>query len=344
MYFRTPFASSGDITAIPEPMQGDGSVSFTEGFGFDYQRDLGTDPAALAIPRNQMNWILNQITLSLQQWQQQAFPAWIAASDNDGSPYAYAANAYVLYTDGNVYQSIVAANTATPGTDATKWALFTNAPAFRTADVIETYDATLPAGWLWMDGKTIGNATSGATGRANADAQSLFTTLWNSITNTVLPIQDSAGNPSTRGLTPAADFSANKRLPIPDRRGKVAAAADNLGGTAAGILTGNTSQGINGTVLGNGGNPTLLGGEQAHLLILSETPSHDHLLANTDSGAPANLNPTSYITQTYINQALSYVLAGSNTPPTIGISSSVGGGQIHNNVQPTIIANFRIKL
>lgn len=75
-----------------------------------------------------------------------------------------------------------------------------------------------PSGWLKANGSTIGNASSGATLRANADTSALFTLLWDNVANTELPIQDSAGAASTRGASAAADFAANKRLPVPDLR------------------------------------------------------------------------------------------------------------------------------
>jgi hypothetical protein len=77
---------------------------------------------------------------------------------------------------------------------------------------------TAPAGWLIEDGKTIGGAASGATGRANADTQDLFTLLWTEFTNTELVIQTNAGFASTRGASAAADFAANKRMPLFDSR------------------------------------------------------------------------------------------------------------------------------
>lgn len=77
---------------------------------------------------------------------------------------------------------------------------------------------TPPDGWLLCDGSTIGDASSGATARANADTEDLFTLLWGSWANTELTIQDSSGTPTTRGASAAADFAAHKRLPVPDHR------------------------------------------------------------------------------------------------------------------------------
>lgn len=86
---------------------------------------------------------------------------------------------------------------------------------------------TAPAGWLIEDGKTIGNAASGATGRANADTQDLFTHLWTQFTNTELIIQTSAGAASTRGASAAADFAANKRMPLFDSRTRFLRGSDS---------------------------------------------------------------------------------------------------------------------
>lgn len=76
-----------------------------------------------------------------------------------------------------------------------------------------------PNGYIKANGLTIGSATSGATNRANADAWPLFLLWWNEFDNTVLHIQDSAGNPTARGASAAADWTANKRLPTFDYRG-----------------------------------------------------------------------------------------------------------------------------
>lgn len=85
-----------------------------------------------------------------------------------------------------------------------------------------------PAGWLKCNGQTIGNAASGGTAWANAGASALFTILWDNFANAQLPIQDSTGAASTRGANAAADFAANKRMPLPDLRGEwVRGWADN---------------------------------------------------------------------------------------------------------------------
>lgn len=42
--FKIPFATQGDKTVVPIEIQTDGSVSYTQGYGYDYERDQVTDP------------------------------------------------------------------------------------------------------------------------------------------------------------------------------------------------------------------------------------------------------------------------------------------------------------
>lgn len=123
-FYRTPFAASGDISPIPIGPLGDGSLSYAEGFSFDYERNPATDPAAKRIPRDQTNQLYRDITDNIGQYQRFSVPEWITSADNGGTPYAYARGAQVRYDAGagvRVFASLVDANTSVPGSDATKW-------------------------------------------------------------------------------------------------------------------------------------------------------------------------------------------------------------------------------
>ena len=85
-----------------------------------------------------------------------------------------------------------------------------------TGEWVLTPDPVMPTGCVLPNGGTIGSAASGATNRANADTADLFAFYWRITSNTDYPIQDSAGAASTRGASAAADFAANKRLPLPN--------------------------------------------------------------------------------------------------------------------------------
>lgn len=351
-FFKTAFANSGDVAAVPRATQPDGTVSYEKGFPVNYQEDPDTEPTAHDIPRDQFNQLLKALTANMQQWQIQAFPDFITSGDNDGSAYSYEINAHVRYNNGwagsgeKVYYSLVDANTTDP-TDATKWGLV-KYQSFELAGVCKEYmGTTLPTGYVWANGTTIGNASSGGTGRASADTVDLFTLLWNSYSNTVLPIQTSAGAPSTRGANAAADFAANKRMPVPDKRGRVTAGADNMGGvTAAGRLT-TAGSSIDGSTLGASG------GAQNVTLDTTMIPSHSHSGTTASNGTHSHTCEMSPSDSGFADAfgsdgpyaggfKLSTDSAGAHTHTFT--TGNTGSGAAHLNVQPTIVSNFIIAL
>ena len=76
--------------------------------------------------------------------------------------------------------------------------------------------ANAPNGWIIENGGTIGNSSSNATTRSNADTEALFTLLWNDFPS--LAIKTAGGVITTRGASASADFAANKQLTIHDSR------------------------------------------------------------------------------------------------------------------------------
>lgn len=105
---------------------------------------------------------------------------------------------------------------------------------------------------------------------------------------------------------------------LPDIRGYVVAGRNNMGGTGAGRLTG-TSGGVNGDTLGAGG------GTQQTTLDISQMPNHSHTLVG-------GVGPSA---------GLTYFASNNQTTVSTG---SAGGGAPFNNVQPTFILNYIIKL
>jgi hypothetical protein len=119
-FFLQPFATAGDKTAIPEPVQVSGSVSYNQGWGPDYSREQGVDPLAKDVPREQTNQVYFDITDNLAFWQRNGAPLWVTAAENGGSPLAYSRGAIVRYraNPGDPYRTYVNqvdANTNTPG-------------------------------------------------------------------------------------------------------------------------------------------------------------------------------------------------------------------------------------
>lgn len=119
-FFRLPFATTGDKTAVPDAVDSNGNVSYSQGYGFDYQRPK-TDPAAKNIERDKMNQVFFDMTTAIAELQSQGVPDFITTALNGGTAYSYGQYAIVKYS-GDLYISLVAANTALPS-DATKWAL-----------------------------------------------------------------------------------------------------------------------------------------------------------------------------------------------------------------------------
>ncbi|WP_189388956.1 tail fiber protein [Buttiauxella sp. B2] len=133
-FFRTPWAANGDKAAISETNNPDGTVSFNEGWGLDYEKDMDADAHAKAVERDAMNGILNAITVALRQYQTGAFPEFITAADNGGAAFAYGVGTVVRYrVTADVafksYVSLVDGNTAVPGGDTTQWQEFIYAEA-----------------------------------------------------------------------------------------------------------------------------------------------------------------------------------------------------------------------
>jgi microcystin-dependent protein len=212
-----------------------------------------------------------------------------------------------------------------------------------------------PVGWVLASGNTVGNPLSGATERANEDTFYLFEVLWNSYSNAILAIQDSAGVASTRGASAAADYAANKRMPTIDMRGRTAVGRDNMGGTTASRVTAGES-GITGTTLG------ATGGAQSHAITTAQLAIHTHVqvahnhtqtastgsLSTYPGGVAADLQADfrsagSVAGGTDARRVADYFTnnAIANRTPT---NNNEGSGSTHQNTQPSIICNYILKL
>jgi hypothetical protein len=108
---------------------------------------------------------------------------------------------------------------------------------FQTGDPIWIPYAGTRTGWVRANGRTIGSGSSAATERANADTQDLYEYLWNNFSNTLCAV--SGG----RGANATADFNANKTIALLDMRGQGAFGLDDMGNSAASIISGGTTGG-----------------------------------------------------------------------------------------------------
>lgn len=213
-----------------------------------------------------------------------------------------------------------------------------------TGTCVDYFGSSEPSGWIFASGLTIGNASSGATGRANADTVDLFTLLWNSIADTELAVS------TGRGASAAADYAANKTIVVPDLRGRITAGKDNMGGTTASRIT-NAESGIVGTTLG------VAGGAQSVTLSAAQSgvPAHTHTItdpththsqnSNTrTTNAGANATDGGGGTTHQINNATLTTVAASTGITGTNSNSTAAAASSHSSVQPTYILNKIIKL
>lgn len=105
--FKVPFATQGDKTVVPVETQPDGSVSYTQGYSYDYERDQASDPSAKDIEREKMNSLFHDITESIGEMQLQGFAKWSEA----GKPYPIRS---VVYHKNKAWQSKVENNNIEP--------------------------------------------------------------------------------------------------------------------------------------------------------------------------------------------------------------------------------------
>jgi microcystin-dependent protein len=196
-----------------------------------------------------------------------------------------------------------------------------------TGDMIAGYREGQRNGFVRANGRTIGAAISGASERANSDTQPLFEFLWN--TDTTLAVVGG------RGISSLADWTANKQMTLPDWRSRALIGTDIMGNIAAGIITG--------AVLGFGT------GETAHTLTAAEMPNHAHPLSDPghdhswgNRAQPFAITPGNFGSYAQGGPDPSALRTYSSFT---GITmSAVGGGQSHNNVQPSRALTIYIRL
>lgn len=107
--FIIPFASTGDKTAVPNTLQPDGTVSYAQGFGPDYELDKTVDPVnAKDVPRDQTNQLYFDLTSAVGEQQLYGVSLWGA----DRAPYPINA---LAYHSNELWRSAVINNSGEPG-------------------------------------------------------------------------------------------------------------------------------------------------------------------------------------------------------------------------------------
>lgn len=197
---------------------------------------------------------------------------------------------------------------------------------FTTGDVKLTLKTSADTGWVMMNDGTIGDASSSATTRANADTSDLFTLLWTNFSNSLAPV--SGG----RGASAAADFAAHKTIGLTKVLGRALA----ISGAGSGL----TSRTLGDTV-----------GGETQTLIEANLPPHAHAqtaqqptlaysTATIEKGTGSNGTQTAVTTAGSGGQTAT--CGDDGTPGNTGNGS--GSSTAFSIMQPTTFLNVMVKL
>lgn len=238
-----------------------------------------------------------------------------------------------------------------------------------TGDVKASFKTTADVGWVIMNDGSIGSAGSGASTRANADTLSLYTLLWNNVSNTFAPV--SGG----RGANAAADFAANKTLTLPKTLGRALASAgtgagltaralgESLGSENAIVVT-HSHGGVTGGQSADHSHSGTTGGESGHVhqeTVVGANPGTNNQTeiaatrpaAAGTGGGPYNViqtdggdgtgGPVALNTQGSTGHTHGFSTGGASVGHTHAISAE-GSSGTGANMPPETFMNFFIKL
>jgi len=242
----------------------------------------------------------------------------------------------------------------------------------QTGDIVCSPATGARTGFVRLNGRTIGSASSGATERANADTADLYTFNWNNFSDSICPVA------TGRGASAEADFAANKALTLISGRSAFLCGADDMGNSAASLgyggsfatgdaVTGGSTGGANTHTLttaesaahthGAGSLSADSGGAHTHTGTTDSGGAHTHtgtVTAHAGSGqASGSGNFTNALdgsrsltidsggahTHTFTTAS-----GGAHTHTISGTSASTGGGGAHNNMPLHIIVTYYQKL
>jgi microcystin-dependent protein len=206
---------------------------------------------------------------------------------------------------------------------------------FQTGYLMQYLGSGVKSGFVRLNGRSIGNATSGATERASADVQALFEYLWGEFNDTICPVLGG------RGASATADFNANKALTLIDARGRTLFGADGMGASVAGRLT--TATFATPDTIGSAGGAEKYTLTQAQLPAASPTLALDAGTLVYDKPTFVNIKP---ITDT---GAPSIPVATGTTPTAVGGAPGGSVGQMGSNAahpaaSPGVIVTIYVKL
>lgn len=209
----------------------------------------------------------------------------------------------------------------------------------QTGDEKTRYGTGPISGFVRENGLTIGNATSGASERANADTQALWIYLYTTDANLAV-----SGGRTGNALN---DYNASKQLTLPDMRGRVNGFLADMGNSASTVLTATTCA-----------SPTVLGfacGNQTGTLLTVNLPPYTPAgtIANGAITLPSNIQSNAATFSVPNTGGVASIPNPSNTVPTNGASQATstftgtaqgGTSTPISLLQPIMLKTIYIKL
>lgn len=199
-----------------------------------------------------------------------------------------------------------------------------------TGDVFFAFCDTTRSGAVRCNGRTLGNAVSGATERANADTLPLFTFLYN-LSDTAAPV--SGG----RGANAAADFAAGKTIQLPSLRGTLPIGLTTMGNSDNGVLA-STPVTFGSAIL-----PGSQLGANTHALTTAELATHLHTVGITSANGTDHTHSvsiTSSAGSAHSHGLVAATVTGGGEHTHTGTATS--GGVDHNHAYTGSVANTTI--
>lgn len=233
---------------------------------------------------------------------------------------------------------------ATPPAPATVDPDIPDSELNKTGAIRPAFEEGVIEGYVRLNGRTIGNATSGATERADADTADLYAYLWDRLSDTLAPVS------TGRGASAAADYAAGKTLSLPDWRGRAPFGVDDMGASPASRLNGATISAGTATTPGSVGGAAVTVLAQANLpavsptITVSDTSQKSFTFGGTTiavgAGAPQTVvtditttgNPTTVQTTLTTTGAVSATIA------------ALGSGNAFSSISPFALVAWHIKL
>lgn len=223
-----------------------------------------------------------------------------------------------------------------------------------TGDLRLTLKTTATTGWVMFNDGTIGDASSSASSRANADCEGLFTLIFDNLSDANAPILTSGGVATTRvaQTNAATAWAAHCRISLPKVLGRalaVAGAGSGLTSRALGAAVGAETNTIAQNQLPNVA-PTFTGTIGAVTVYPGGNTGYYYPLYTANSWTAFNPNAGSggsFFMPTIVGGAPSSTNSMSGVFTPVGSVSSINGNvaqQTLANVQPTTFLNVMVKL